>query len=84
MQNATLQLPATSAAHNLPVFPPLEQVTRPTVPTNQAAYYLNRQPQTMRAWACLEPRGAIKPVRINGRLAWPVADIKRLLNGEAI
>ena len=85
MQTTTAQyLPATSAAHNLPVFPPLEQVTRPTVPTNQAAYYLNRQPQTMRAWACLEPRGAIKPVRINGRLAWPVADIKRLLNGEAI
>ena len=28
-------------------FPPLEQVTRPTVPTEQAAYYLNRRPQTL-------------------------------------
>ncbi len=84
MQPATAQyLPATSAAHNLPVFPPLEQVTRPTVPTNQAAYYLNRQPQTLRAWACLE-NGPIRPVRINGRLAWKVSDIKSLLNGEAI
>ena len=27
-------------------FPPLELVTRPTVPTEQAAYYLNRRPQT--------------------------------------
>lgn len=30
-------------------YTPLEQVTRPTVPTADAAHYLNRQPQTMRA-----------------------------------
>jgi hypothetical protein len=48
------------------IFPPLEQVTRPTVPTDAAAYYLNRQPQTLRAWACLE-NGALRPVRIQGR-----------------
>lgn len=64
-------------------FQPLEQVTRPTVPTDQAAHYLNRRPQTLRAWACLE-NGALRPVRINGRLAWRVADIKALLNGEAV
>jgi hypothetical protein len=62
-------------------FPPLEQVTRPTVPTDQAAYYLNRKPQTMRAYACLE-NGPLRPIRINGRLAWRVADIRALLNGE--
>ena len=61
-------------------FPRLETVTRPTAPTDAAAYYLNRQPQTLRAWACLE-NGPIRPIRINGRLAWSVADIKRLLNG---
>jgi len=61
-------------------FTPLELVTRPTVPTDAAAYYLNRQPQTLRAWACLES-GAIRPVRINGRLAWPVAAIRKLLEG---
>jgi len=84
MKNATLQqLPATSTAHNLAAFTPLEQVTRPTVPTDQAAYYLNRQPQTLRAWACLE-NGALRPVRISGRLAWPVAAIKQLLNGGAV
>lgn len=70
----------TSAAYSLPEFPPLEQVTRPAVPTNQAAYYLDRQPQTLRAWACLE-NGPLRPIRINGRLAWQVTDIKRLLNG---
>lgn len=76
-----LQTPATQAAHQLQTFPPLEQVTRTTVTTEEAAYYLNRRPQTMRMWASLEPKGAIKPLRIVGRLAWPVADIRKLLNG---
>ena len=71
----------TSTSHSLPTFPPLEQVTRPTVPTDAAAYYLNRQPQTLRAWACLE-NGALRPLRISGRLAWRVSDIRALLNGE--
>ncbi len=63
-------------------FTPLEQVTRPTVPTADAAHYLNRRPQTLRAWASAE-QGPIRPVRINGRLAWPVAAIRALLNGDA-
>ena len=61
-------------------FQPLEQVTRPTVPTNQAAYYVNRRPQSLRAWASLE-NGPIRPLRINSRLAWPVDQIKMLLKG---
>lgn len=80
MNTVANQLSATSAAHSLPEFPPLEQISRPTVPTDQAAYYLNRQPQTLRAWACLE-NGALRPIRINGRLAWCVADIRKLLSG---
>ena len=79
VKNQPAALPATSASHNL--FPPLETITRPTVPTDAGAYYLNRQPQTLRAWACLE-NGPIRPIRINGRLAWPVAAIRALLNGE--
>jgi hypothetical protein len=81
MQNTTNQprQQATATRHN---FTPLEQVTRPTVPTDAAAYYLNRQPQTLRAWACLE-NGAMRPIRINGRLAWSVADIRSLLSGGA-
>jgi hypothetical protein len=61
-------------------FTSLENVTRPTVPTDAAAFYLNRKPQTLRAWACLE-NGALRPIRINGRLAWSVASIRLLLNG---
>jgi hypothetical protein len=62
-------------------FPPLEQVTTPNVPTDQAAFYLNRASQTLRKWACLE-NGPIRPVRINGRLAWKVTDLKAVVSGE--
>lgn len=61
-----------------PSFPPLEEVTRPTVPTEQAAHYLDRQPQTMRIWACKE-NGPIRPLRIHGRLHWSVSELRRLL-----
>jgi hypothetical protein len=59
-------------------FVPLEHLARPTVTTREAGYYLNRSEQTLRIWACKE-NGAIRPIRINGRLAWSVADIKRVL-----
>ena len=59
-------------------FPPLESVTRPTVDTAAAAYYLNRKPQTCRAWACLE-NGPLRPHRVMGRLAWSVAEIRTVL-----
>ena len=51
------------------------------LPTDEAAAAINRAPQTLRKWACLE-NGPIRPVRINGRLAWRVADLQRLLTGE--
>jgi hypothetical protein len=61
-------------------FPALENVTRPTVDTAAAAYYLNRRPQTLRGWACAEsyPDG-LRPVRVNGRLGWPIDGIRRAL-----
>ena len=61
-----------------PAYPPLEAVNRPTVPTNQAGYYLDRRPQTLRGWACQED-GPLRPIRINGRLAWPVSELRRVL-----
>lgn len=79
LQTLQSQLPHATAPP-VDLFPPLDSVTRPTVPTNAAAYYLNRKPQTLRAWACLE-NGPLRPIRINGRLAWGVADIKRLHRG---
>jgi hypothetical protein len=43
-----------------------------------------RRPQTLRGWACLEtfPDG-LRPIRVNGRLAWPVAGIRRALGAAA-
>jgi hypothetical protein len=57
---------------------PLAQDGRATITTAEAAHHLNRRPQTLRIWACME-NGPIRPVRVNGRLAWPVADILRVL-----
>lgn len=58
-------------------FQPLAQVDRPNLKTEEAAFYLNRRPQTLRAWACLE-NGPIRPRRIGGLLAWNTAEIKAL------
>lgn len=59
-------------------FPPLETVTRPTLTTGEAAFYLNRRPQTLRGWACAED-GPIRPRRLFGRLAWNTAEVRKLL-----
>ena len=59
-------------------FVPLTQETRNAVDTAAAAFHLNRKPQTLRSWACFE-NGPIRPIRINGRLAWPVRELRRLL-----
>ena len=67
-----------SAATTAQTWPPLELVNRPTIPTEQAAFYLCRRPQTLRGWACNED-GPLRPVRIHGRLGWPVAAIRALL-----
>lgn len=65
-----------------PRFPPLDSVTRPTITTEEASFYLNRRPQTLRGWACHED-GPIRPQRVYGRLSWPVAEIKQLLNSAS-
>ena len=81
MQTATYHSPEERAAAAAP-FPPLERETRPAVDTATAAYYLSRQPQTLRGWACHED-GPLRPLRVNGRLAWPTAEIRRLLGVTA-
>lgn len=59
-------------------FTPLALENRPAVDTAAAAYYLSRRPQTLRGWACLE-NGPLRPIRICGRLAWNVNEIRKLL-----
>ena len=80
---ATLHSADTRRAASEPQqFPALELVNRPTVPTEQAAHYLNRRPQTLRTWACLE-NGPLRPHRVMGRLAWSVAEIRAVLGVAA-
>lgn len=56
----------------------LDRETRAALPTPEAAYHLNRAQQTLRLWAMRE-NGPLRPIRINGRLAWPVADLRKIL-----
>ena len=79
MQSITNQFTTIPTDSKACDFSPLELITRPTVPTADAAHYLNRRPQTLRAWACLE-NGPLRPVRICGRLAWKVSEIRALLD----
>ena len=61
---------------------PLETEARATLPTLEAAAHLNRAQQTLRLWACRED-GPIRPLRVQGRLAWRVSELKKLLGVPA-
>ena len=63
-------------------FVPLHLETRTHVSTKVMCRHLNRKEQTARVWACLE-NGPLRPIRVHGRLAWPVAEIKRVLGVSA-
>jgi|GEM_PF-1591431 len=58
-------------------FPDIRTESRTHVPTDIAAHWLGRKGQTMRCWAMTGH--PIMPRRVNGKLAWPVAEIRRLL-----
>lgn len=68
---------ATAPQQFIAQYLPLEQVTRPNLTTAETAYYLNRRPQTLRAWACLE-NGPLRPRRVGGLLAWNTAEVMAL------
>ena len=57
---------------------PLDQESRAAIPTAEAAFHLGRRPQTLRSWACLED-GPLRPIRVHGKLLWPVAELRRLV-----
>lgn len=65
----------------MPMQPRIEDLPA-VLATVEAAGLINRRPYTLRRWACYD-NGPIRPVRINGRLAWRVADLLALLNGNA-
>jgi hypothetical protein len=67
----------------IPELVPLVREVRVALSTQEAARHLNRKPQTLRVWA-MDGSGPIQPIRVNGRLAWPVAQIKQLLGGSYV
>jgi len=70
------QLP--QAAH--PQFTPLDFLFRAQADTETMCWHLGFAQQTARLWACKEtyPEG-LRPIRVNGRLKWPVAGIRKTL-----
>ena len=82
METATHHSPEVRTAATGPAFVSLDRETRTAVDTACAAFHLSRQPQTLRAWACLE-NGPVRPVRVHGRLAWKTEDLRRLLGVAA-
>lgn len=72
------------SAHQPIDFVPLHLETRTHVTTAVMCRHLNRKQQTARGWASAEtfPDG-LRPLRVNGRLAWPVSGIKRALGVQA-
>jgi|694.fasta_scaffold122223_3 hypothetical protein len=56
----------------------LELESRASIPTAEAAAHLSRKPQTLRWWASRNS-GPLLPIRIEGRLHWPVEKLRALL-----
>jgi len=78
-----MTFPQTHGADAIvPVRTSLKVEPRATVDTATAAYHLNRAAQTLRSWACGATVGPLRPLRINGRLAWRVADLRKLCEVE--
>jgi hypothetical protein len=74
--------PNTSGENFTPPFPPLWLFTKPTLTTEEYAYYRGIAPQTARVHACYE-RGEVRPRRINGRLHWNTESVKSLMGVAA-
>lgn len=76
--------PCQSASFSPQLFPPLASVTKPNLTTKELAYYSDIAEQTWRVKACYEtyPEG-MRPLRVCGRLAWPTAEVKKLLGVSA-
>lgn len=58
----------------------LDRETRTTINTATAAFYFSLKPRTLNKWA-VYGTGPLKPIRINGRLAWNVSEIRKILAG---
>ncbi len=85
MQTATLHSTEARQQASAPTFTPLAQVQRTHVDTAAAAHYLNRRPQTLRGWHSKGdfPTTGLRPLVLNGRLAWSIPAIKSAMGVPA-
>lgn len=79
------QASATSQAQNLnPVslnkYPPLTEVTRDLLSTDETAFYLGLKPQTLRKWHC-EGKGVIRPTYIGKKPMYHKSAVQQLIAG---
>jgi predicted DNA-binding transcriptional regulator AlpA len=58
-------------------FPPLEEVTKPILTTNEFCFYTTLAKSPAWFWASSE-KGKVRPVRIGGKLGWPTRAVKEL------
>ncbi|MGV8955312.1 MAG: hypothetical protein ACOH2M_29720 [Cypionkella sp.] len=83
MNNPTTPATAKKPRVRTPViFVSLDAELRASVETASAARHLMRTTQCLRRWASRQD-GPLQPIKIGGRLAWSIADIKRVLAGGA-
>ena len=85
MKTATLHNNDIRPQATTTTFPTLAEEQRTHVDTATAAYHLNRRPQTLRGWHCHGdfPTVGLRPLVLNGRLAWSVAAIKAAMGISA-
>lgn len=62
-------------------FPPLEEVSKPVLTTEEFCHYSNVPRST--AWAWSHRGGEVNPIRIGRRLGWPTKAVKELLGVAA-
>ncbi len=86
MSIQTNQAPATPARKIAPVsltkYPPLNEVTRDLLTTDETAFYLGLKPQTLRKWHC-EGKGVIRPTYIGSKPMYKKAAVQELIAGGA-
>lgn len=80
LQRKHTESTVTSEAAAQVAFTPLDRECRTHVDTATMCWHLGFAQQTARLWACKEtyPEG-LRPIRVNGRLKWPVDGIRKVL-----
>ncbi|WAR43879.1 helix-turn-helix domain-containing protein [Methylomonas rapida] len=85
MTSQANQAPATQARKIEPVsltkYPPLNEVTRDLLTTDETAFYLGLKPQTLRKWHC-EGRDVIRPVYLGRKPMYRKSAVQALIAGE--